>query len=156
MTAADVPAVVAVQEPGSIEALVDVFPQDEHPFPRAEVTRRWLEELAEPGTDCFVVEEDGAVVGFAAARDDELFHLGVAVERWGSGVARTAHDALLDLIRDRGVAVAWLRVFEGNARARRFYERLGWVATGERSRSTFPPCPVLLRYELPLSRRGAG
>jgi RimJ/RimL family protein N-acetyltransferase len=102
-----------------------------------------------------VVEEGGLVVGFAASRGDELFHLGVALERWGTGVARTAHDALLDLMRGRGVEVAWLRVFEGNPRARRFYERLGWVATGERSRSTFPPRPVLLRYERALSPRAA-
>jgi RimJ/RimL family protein N-acetyltransferase len=156
MTAADVPAVVAVQEPGAVAALVDVFPQDEHPFPREEVAGRWVEELGTPGIDCYVVEEDGAVVGFAASRGDELFHLGVAVERWGTGVARAAHDALLARMRGAGVEVAWLRVFEGNARGRRFYERLGWVATGERSRSTFPPRPVLLRYELALSRRGSG
>lgn len=160
MTEIDVPAVVAVQEPGAVAALVDVFPQAEHPFPREEVARRWVEEVADPRIDCWVVEEgagdDGVVVGFAAARGDELLHLGVALERWGTGVAQAAHDALLDRMRERGVALAWLRVFEGNARGRRFYERLGWAATGDRSRSTFPPYPVLLRYERALTPPGAG
>jgi RimJ/RimL family protein N-acetyltransferase len=37
-------------------------------------------------------------------------------------------------------------VFEGNRRARRFYEKLGWTPTGRTSRTTFAPYPVLLEY----------
>lgn len=50
----------------------------------------------------------------------------------------------------RGHRHARLRVFEGDARARRFYERHGWAATGDRSRTRFPPYPVLLAYRLTL------
>jgi putative acetyltransferase len=41
-----------------------------------------------------------------------------------------------------------LRVFEENHRARRFYEKSGWVSTGSTSRGQFPPFPVLLEYAL--------
>lgn len=70
---------------------------------------------------------------------------------WGTGAAQAAHDAVLERIRSAGVTRAWLRAFTGNERGRRFYERLGWTFTGERTRSTFEPCPELLQYERELS-----
>ena len=147
MTAADVQQVLDVQEPGGVLGLSDVFPQDAYPFPRDVVAARWLQEIATPDIDCYVVVLDGAVVGFAAIRGDEFLHFGTAVEHWGTGIAETAHDAMLDRMRSRGVQRAWLRAFTGNGRGRRFYEKLGWVPTGARTRSTYPPHAELLRYE---------
>jgi RimJ/RimL family protein N-acetyltransferase len=152
MTAADVPDVLDLQEPGAIRGLAEVFPQDAYPFPRDAVAQRWETELATPGIDCLVVQRHGAVAGFAALRGDEFFHFGIAVELWGSGLAQLAHDAVLDRMRARGVQRAWLRVFTGNARGRRFYEKLGWRPTGERTNSTFPPYPELMHYERALRR----
>jgi RimJ/RimL family protein N-acetyltransferase len=154
MTPADVPDVLAAQQPAAIVGLANVFPQDEFPFPREAVARRWLEEIETHEIDCLVVEQDEAVIGFAAVRADEFMHFGIALERWGTGAAQAAHDAILDRMRAKHVTRAWLRVFTGNERGRRFYERLGWAATGERSQSTFPPYPELLRYELELTERG--
>ena len=102
MTAADVPVVLDIQEPGAVLGLADVFPQDAYPFPRDVVAQRWLQEIATPGIDCYVVVLDGAVVGFAAIRDDEFLHFGTAIEHWGTGVAETAHDAVLDVMASRG------------------------------------------------------
>jgi len=146
MSAADVPAVVAVQEPGTVLGLADVFPQDQHPFPRDAIAERWIRETDLQGTDCFVVLHGDAVAGFAATRDDEFLHFGIAVDRWGSGLASLAHDDVLDHLRAQGIGRARLRVFTGNGRGRRFYEKHGWEPTGERSRSSFPPCPELLGY----------
>jgi len=154
MTPADVPAVLAVQEPGAVLGLAEVFPQDEHPFPREAIAERWLREIELDGTECFVVLHHEAVAGFAATRDDEFLHFGVAPEHWGDGLARAAHDAVLDSMRASGVERARLRVFTGNVRGRCFYEKLGWTPTGERSRSSFPPRPELLTYELSLSSAG--
>lgn len=152
MTTADVPDVLDVQEPGAVLGLSDVFPQDAYPFPHDDVAHRWLQEIATPGIDSYVVVLDGVVVGFAATRDDEFLHFGTAVELWGTGIAQTAHDAVLDRMRSRGVTRAWLRVFTGNGRGRRFYEKLGWHPTGERAHSSFPPHAELLRYERTLER----
>jgi RimJ/RimL family protein N-acetyltransferase len=146
MTVADVPAVVAVQEPGAVLGLADVFPQDEHPFPREAIAERWLREIDLQGTDCFVVLHGDGVAGFAATRGDEFLHFGIAVDRWGSGLASLAHDDVVDHLRDHGIRLARLRVFTGNGRGRRFYEKHGWEPTGERSRSSFPPSPELLGY----------
>lgn len=155
MVAGDVPDVVAVQEAGAVRALADVFPQDEHPFPRDDVAGRWLQELADPAIDSRVVERGGEVAGFVAVRGDEFLHFGIAVEHWGTGLAGVAHDLVVHGMRDRGVPRAWLRVFTGNRRACRFYERLGWRPTDERTRSVYPPHPELVRYELPLgAQRG--
>ena len=143
MLPADVPAVLAVQQPGAVTGLAKVFPQDEFPFPHEAVARRWLEEIETNGIDCLVVEKLEEVIGFAAVRSDEFMHFGIALELWGTGAAQDAHDAVLDRMVTEEITRAWLRVFTDNERGRRFYERLGWAFTGERSHSTFPPLGLL-------------
>jgi hypothetical protein len=94
MRAADVPGVMAVQERASIAGLSEVFPQDRYPFPREVLADRWYEEIADPGIECFVILRGSDIAGFAAVAGDEVKHFGVALEEWGSGLARTAHDEL--------------------------------------------------------------
>ena len=156
MTGADVEDVLDVQAPGAVLALSEIFPQDTYPFPREDVAERWHQEVAAPDVDCLVVLLDDRIVGFAAVRGAEFLHFGIAVERWGSGVAQSAHGAVLDRMRGRGVRRAWLRVFTENRRGRRFYEKLGWEPTGDRTRSSFPPHPELLRYERGLADNPGG
>jgi ribosomal protein S18 acetylase RimI-like enzyme len=151
MTAGDVPAVLDVREVGAIFRLAEVFPQDACPFPRDAIAQRWLGEITTPGIDCLVVLHGSAVVGFAAVRDDEFLHFGIAVEHSGTGIAEHAHDDVINRIRTRGVERAGLGAFTGNNRGRRFYERLGWSQTGERSRSAFPPHAELLHYQCDLT-----
>ena len=144
----DVPAVMAVQEPASIAGLSAVFPQDAHPFPREVLADRWRVEIADPVVDCFVILRDHEVSGFAALRGDEVMHFGIAVDEWGSGLARTAHDELIDRLRSAGVERPWLRVYAANPRGRAFWEKLGWTDTGERSRGPMPPHAELMTYVL--------
>ena len=147
MTPADVVCVLDVQQPAAALGLAAVFPQDVYPFPRDAVRERWLREIADPAIDCYVVAVGDAVAAFAATRHDELLHLGVAVEHWGSGLAGRAHDAVVGRLAESGVRRAWLLAFTENLRGRRFYERRGWQCTGERTYSSFEPHPELLRYE---------
>lgn len=156
MTTDDVEAVLAVQEPGAVSSLASVFPQDRYPFPRAELRERWLREVADQVTNCFVIVADGEAAGFAAVREEKLVHFGTAIERWGTGLAGTALTELHDILAEAGVGSAWLRVFEANGRARRFYEKHGWREAGERTTSSFEPHPVLLRYERDLDTAPAG
>jgi RimJ/RimL family protein N-acetyltransferase len=151
MTAADVPHVLDVQQPGAVLGLAEVFPQDAYPFPREVIAQRWVEEIASPDIDCLVVSLGGGVCGFAAVREDEFLHFGIAVEHWGTGIAQAAHDAVLDRMRTIGVQRAWMRVFTKNGRGRRFYENLGWVQSGQASQSTFAPYAELLPYERDLA-----
>ena len=147
---ADLPALLDVQEAGAVLGMGHIFPQHSHPFPRAALLERWTAEIADPGIAAYVIDT-GRVAGFAALRGDELLHFGTAADTWGSGLAAAAHGELLEQLTARGVRRARLRVFEENRRARRFYEKLGWQPTGARSRTSFPPHPVLLEY----SRRTA-
>lgn len=151
LTHDDLDELLDVQREGGQVGLGHIFPQDTHPFPTARVRARWEAELADRGVECFAVVRDGALCGFAATRGDELLHFGTAVRTWGSGLAGLAHDELLDHLRAQGHREAWLRVFEENVRAIRFYERHGWRATSTTSRTTFPPYPVLRRYERELA-----
>jgi ribosomal protein S18 acetylase RimI-like enzyme len=102
-----------------------------------------------------VAATSAGVVGFVVVREDEVEQIFVAGAARGQGVA----DALLEHA-ERVIAarfpVAWLAVVEGNARARRFYERNGWRDTrgfdyaAETRDGTLPvPCR---RYEKPVRR----
>jgi putative acetyltransferase len=146
----DLDALLPLQREGSVAALSHVFPQDEHPFPTEEVRRRWVAELADARTACLAAVRSGELVGFAATRADELFHFGTAVSTWGSGVAGVVHDEVVGRLREQGHRRVWLRVFDENHRAIRFYQRRGWRRTDEVSWSLFPPHPVLRRFELDL------
>ena len=73
-----------------------------------------------------VAVSESGIVGFVTVIADEIELLFVAPAARGGGTAAVllAHGATL--IGHAGHAVAWLAVVEGNARARRFYEREGW------------------------------
>jgi RimJ/RimL family protein N-acetyltransferase len=150
-TVSDVPGLIEVQESGALRALGHIFPQEAHPFPRAEIRARWAAEISDPDVEVYVVEDDaGGIVGFAAIRGDELLHFGTAVETWGTGLAASVHARLMERLAATGAKRARLWVFEENRRARRFYEKLGWRRTDRLRRTSFPPHPVLLAYELDL------
>lgn len=153
-TPADLEALVDVQQEGAVRGLGHIFPQDLHPFPRAELLARWRAEVEDPETEVYVWGDDsGLVVGFAASRGGELLHFGTKVSTWGSGLAEQVHDALLARMcrtTSPDVSQLRLRVFEENRRARRFYEKLGWTETEIRTMTSFPPHPVLVEYRRPL------
>jgi GNAT superfamily N-acetyltransferase len=89
----------------------------------------------------WVAEEGTEIVGIATRFGNELRDLYVVPSAWGTGVARELMDAALAGVI--GDAVLW--VGEENARARRFYEREGWVADGERRTSVFEKDEVRYR-----------
>ena len=60
----------------------------------------------------------------------ELTHLFVRREHWGTGLAVTLHDLMLDSMRERGFTSAVLWTPIGAARSRAFYAREGWSETG--------------------------
>ncbi|GAB3829674.1 GNAT family N-acetyltransferase [Kribbella italica] len=147
MLESDLDELLVVQEEGAVLGLGAVFPQESYPFPRDSIRERWALEIGDPVIRAWVALDGGRLAGFAATRYDQLLHFGTAVPSWGSGLASELHDAVIDGLRADWPA-ARLHVFEGNQRARRFYAKHGWVATGSSTRSAFPPRPVLLDYRL--------
>lgn len=78
----------------------------------------------------WVADRDGEVLGFVTAVDDEVEQLFVDRAARGSGVARALLRRGEELVAAAGHEAAWLAVVAGNARARAFYEREGWVDRG--------------------------
>lgn len=83
--------------------------------------RRVPERIAETT----VAAIDGEVVAFVTVREAEIEQIYAARSARGTGVAAAlmAHGEQVIAAR---FDEAWLAVVEGNGRARRFYERLGW------------------------------
>lgn len=77
--------------------------------------------------DTTVEEVEGAIAGFVMVDGDEADQVYVDRAHRGSGVASRLLAEAARQIFAAGHPVAWLAVVTGNARARRFYEREGWV-----------------------------
>ncbi len=80
--------------------------------------------------DTTVAEVAGVVAGFVMVVDGEVEQVYVAAEHRGTGLAAVLLDEAERQVAAGGYDVAWLAVVEGNARARRFYERQGWRDAG--------------------------
>jgi len=98
----------------------------------------WEAVLARGRSDVYVADDEG-VTGFVStgdSRDDdavaELYAIYVLPSAWGTGAGTALMRAGLGAMRARfsGDAVLW--VLEDNPRARRFYEREGWILDGMR------------------------
>ncbi len=90
-----------------------------------------------------VAEVDGVVAGFTMVHEDEVEQVYVHADFRGTGVAKRLLADAAERVRAAGHPVPWLAVASGNARARHFYEREGWVDRGE------------FDYDAPLSDGGA-
>jgi GNAT superfamily N-acetyltransferase len=146
-TAADVDACLAVQRRSAIIGYAHIFPQQEYPFPDAVVRAEWADRFAR-GVPVTLAVADGEVVGTISVQPPRLESLFVVPEHWGDGVGPALHDAAVGQIRAAGCAAAELDVMAENARARRFYEKLGWKEDGRADTSPFPPYPKLVGYRL--------
>jgi GNAT superfamily N-acetyltransferase len=81
-------------------------------------------------SDTTVATVDGALVGFVVVVDDEVEQVYVSAPYRGTGVAKVLIGEAERQVRANGHRKAWLAVVAGNARARAFYERAGWVDEG--------------------------
>jgi ribosomal protein S18 acetylase RimI-like enzyme len=99
-------------------------------------------DLTDPAYDVRVVTDDGAIVGYCkigpvtfpgdwSANAMELHQLYILSEYHGAGLAQTLMDWALERIRARGATEVILSVYVDNHRARRFYERHGFVEIGK-------------------------
>lgn len=104
----------------------------------ADWEQRWHQQLTSgPPRQLAVHEGEGGeeLLGFGVvgpgrdpdlAATDELYALYVRQSWWGTGLGQALLDAVL------GLEPCTLWVLEDNSRARRFYERNGFVADGSR------------------------
>jgi GNAT superfamily N-acetyltransferase len=142
-TPADAEEMARVHTASSVAAYAHVVTPD-----HALLERRiaaWREALA--GDDpSFVAEADGLVVGVLHVTTTELKVIYVHPDWWGSGAGRLllerAHAELAQTCDE-----ATLTVLADNPRARRFYERNGWVCEEELVEPHFGGSPTrVARY----------
>ncbi len=110
--------------------------------PRAVAWAAMLESGMDASSPAWVAERDGRVIGYASTgppRDDdvplpaaEVYALYVRPEAWRAGCGLALLTTALAEWRQRGAETLVLWVLEDNARARRFYEAVGWAADGSR------------------------
>lgn len=117
-TAADAAAVAAV--------FLDSF-HATYAFPLAHTddeVRGWIRDRLIPDYETWVADDDGAVVALMALMPGHLEQLYVASDRLRDGIGRR----LVDLAKERSPTGLSLWTFQVNDRARRFYERNGFLA----------------------------
>lgn len=142
-------------EPGDAEAIAAFFaaaftdtfghlypPEDLAVFLDGADARGFGRELADPRFAFRIAEADGAIVGSCktgppslpfdpgARRAIELRQLYIAPSHKGTGLAADLMDWALKTARAQGFEDMYLSVFIDNHRARRFYERYGFVEIG--------------------------
>ena len=156
------PALARIQLDSTLAAYRHIFPA-EAPLPTIDdVTTQWQQWLGpgwdEDGRRAFTAHDAGIVVGVVLTGPDtiepqvgHLARLYVTPDRWARGIGSLLYSSATDHLRASGFDEATLWVLEHNQRARRWYERLGWRATGER-KATYPPARIdSLRYRTRLT-----
>ena len=93
---------------------------------RARTRESFAERMAAALADVRVIGPQGAPLGFAMLKGDELNQFYVASEARGAGVAAALMADVEAQLSARGVETAWLACAIGNARAAKFYEKSGW------------------------------
>jgi GNAT superfamily N-acetyltransferase len=77
------------------------------------------------------IDDSGGLLGFVMVVGDEVEQVFVGPDARGTGVAAALLTEAEHQVAAAGHASAWLAVVAGNARARRFYEKRGWVDEGD-------------------------
>jgi GNAT superfamily N-acetyltransferase len=110
-------------------AVADVFLDSFHAtydFPLAhsdDEVRGWIRDRLIPEHETWVAVEDGRILALLALAPGWVEQLYVAPDRLGEGMG----GRLIELAKEREPGGLELWTFQVNARARRFYERHGFV-----------------------------
>ena len=77
------------------------------------------------------VDDSDELLGFVMVVGDEVEQVFVGPSARGTGLAGVLLASAEEQVAAAGFDLAWLAVVAGNARARRFYEKCGWVDEGD-------------------------
>ncbi|WP_417587956.1 GNAT family N-acetyltransferase [Pararhodobacter oceanensis] len=119
-------------KPSDIDHLMNIWDKAEalaHPFLPAEVraqVRKDIRDIYLPNAEVWVIEDQGAPVGFIAMIDREIGGLFLDPSRHGKGLGRQLVDHIVTL---KGPLT--VEVFKSNHIGLPFYQRYGFEITGE-------------------------
>lgn len=124
---------VAVR-PAREEDLGAIVEIEEETFSEAWKPETFASGLRREDMVVLVAAEGGAVVGYAVVvvgrREAELANLAVSATRRGRGTGEALLAGVLDVMRERGVGLAYLAVRASNEQAARLYRRFGFRDIG--------------------------
>ncbi len=116
-------------------------PADLALFLASHTVEAWAAELADPGFAVRIAEAEGVILGYAKlgpphlpftprGKAAELRQLYVLAPHHGRGIAQALMTWAIDSARQAGAENLYLSVFVDNHRARRFYDKLGFLVEG--------------------------
>ncbi|SDX36017.1 Ribosomal protein S18 acetylase RimI [Amycolatopsis xylanica] len=126
-TSADVPAVAKIWRDGWHDAHLGHVPDG---LVEVRTDESFATRAAEQVGETVVAVVGGVLAGFVMVIADEVEQVYVSADHRGAGVAAVLLTAAEQVVVRNGHGKAWLAVVEGNTRARRFYERQGWIDEG--------------------------
>lgn len=141
-TLQDAAAIDAVFRKSFCDTFAHLYrPEDLQAFLGEFTLEAWAAELTDPGFAFLVAEAEGKVIGYVKlgppalpvetrGSSVELRQLYLLKEWHGAGVARVLMDWALEEARARGGSELYLTVYTENGRAKRLYERYGFVEVG--------------------------
>ena len=116
----------------------------------------WERNLA-ADEHAFVAEENDRIVAFVSVGageregEGELHAIYALPEAWGSGAGSKLMRTAIEALRELGYREAVLWVLDDNPRARRFYEREGWMLDGGTKQAEFIGMrAAMVRYRISL------
>ena len=98
-------------------------------------TRIFKKFYQDTANSLWVAEIDSQVVGFCLlniinSSNAEISRIYVLPEHHGSGVATMLIESAISLAKSQKIKIIVLSVFSGNARAKKFYEKMGFKFAG--------------------------
>jgi GNAT superfamily N-acetyltransferase len=123
----------------SREAAVPEIPPPVHP---EDEVRAWFADVVLPEREVWVADDGGAVAGILVLEDDWIDQLYVDPDHTGRGIG----GRLMAVAKAQRAAGLRLWTFAANVRARRFYERHGFVPTASTTGDNEEGAPDVL-YE---------
>lgn len=132
-------------------------------IPKDEITKFLDKQKRQQQFERFIEDEEIVLIGFydeiscglvfANKDNDEqleecgsIYSIYLLEEYWGKGLANKLMDVIIGILKDEGCKQVSLWVYEANIRARKFYEKYGFVFDGNKKYSHFSNRPVELRY----------
>ena len=134
-----------LERAASEHTLAHVFPPEQHPYPVTTVTSRWRRVLGNRLMHVYLLEVHDSPAGYIAFDAETVHHLGVVPDHLRRGYGSALLEFACLEIYAGGARDAFCWVLADNHVARAFYRTLGWVETGERRKSEFPPYPLALQ-----------
>jgi GNAT superfamily N-acetyltransferase len=112
------------------------------------VLEKWEVDLRRTTSSMFVAVDDGDLVGFLQLRaddhDGEVMSLYVDPSRWDQGIGSALLAFAEAWLVTHGVGDAVLWTAKESRQSRSFYERRGWVASGDEQTQLVGPTGVAL------------